>query len=604
MKAVILAAGYGARLRPLTNHEHKTMVHVAGERIIDRIIGSLVFAQVTNVLVVLGHQADQLREYLEKTYSNCIDFNFVLNPRYLATNNIYSLSLALDMVDDDFLLIECDLFFEKEIVRDLVMLQEQDVAVVARYQTGMDGTVVSVGADGMVSGFHPTDAQGANFDFSDKFKTLNIYKFSARFLCEKLRQMIEFHTKIHSENCFYELILGVIIYLRSQSIRAFDVTGRNWMEIDTVNDLEKAQYLFAPHRRYEILTGMHGGYWNHEVVDFCYIRNMHFPSASLLGDLRYNFDKLLFNYGSSQKILNQKLANFLLIPTAHCCLLNGASQGIKLLPALLKSDRIATFTPTFDEYLQVFGRPLRIPANTCQLTELAQFAASQGVGSLLLTNPNNPTGRYFSAAEVIPFLQRAGALGLSVVLDESFIEFAGDGKQSVADWLIAENVQHVLLVKSLSKSLGVPGIRLGYILSANVQWVEQLNAMLPIWNTNSVAQYLLELLPKYRIELSQSYAKTRLDRNNFFNLLCGLRQLEPFESGGNYVLCRLRSCSLSADQLAKILMRDWGILIKDCSSKFPENGDQYIRLAVRSALENENLATTLSRVFEQVKELS
>ncbi len=601
MKAVILAAGSGARLRPLTNHEHKTMVCVAGERIIDRIIDSLIFAQVDRVCVVLGHQADRLREHLEKTYCGRIEFTFVLNPRYLKTNNIYSLSLALECVDEDFLLIECDLFYDVDIVRDLVNLPAQDVAVVARYQTGMDGTVVSVGADALVSDFHPTQVQDAAFDFSDKFKTLNIYKFSARFLREKLRQMISFYTKIHSENCYYEVVLGVMIYLRSQPISAFDVTGRNWMEIDTVNDLEKANYLFAPERRYAILSNMHGGYWNHEVIDFCYIRNMHFPSASLLGDLRYNFDKLAFNYGSCQKVLNQKLANFLLIPAAHCCLLNGASQGIKLLPALLKTERIATFTPTFDEYLHVFAQPLVMTAEVTGLHELAQFAVDQGVQWLLLTNPNNPTGRYYPVAEIISFLQTAGSMGLSVILDESFIEFAGDGCQSVAAWLTAQDVQHVLLVKSLSKSLGVPGIRLGYIQSANSHWMAQLNAMLPIWNANSVAQYLLELLPKYRLELAQSFARTRDERDQFFSQLCRIEQLESFESGGNYVLCRLRTHDLTANQLANILMRDWGVLIKDCSSKFPENGDQYIRLAVRTAQENQNFLEILSRVFAQVQ---
>ena len=597
MKAVILAAGYGARLRPLTDDEHKTMVRVAGERIIDRIAESLILAQVTDVLVVLGHKAEQLQAHLESTYRGRINFTFVLNSRYFATNNIYSLSLALDLINDDFLLLECDLFFDKEIVRDLVRLESPDVAVVARYQTGMDGTVVSVGVDGLVSGFHPAEAQGSAFDFSDKFKTLNIYKFSAAFLRQKLRQMIAFHTQVHSDNCYYELVLGVIVYLRSQPIRAFDVTGRDWMEIDTVNDLERAEYLFAPERRHELLSGMHGGYWNHEVLDFCYIRNMHFPSTSLLGDLRYNLDKLLLNYGSSQKVLNQKLANFLLLPAQNCCLLNGASQGIKLLPTVLETNRLAVLAPTFDEYLHVFGNPLAIPADGKTLADFAGEAARGGIRCLLLTNPNNPTGRHYSESEVKLFLQMAGTLGQSVVLDESFIEFSGDGRESVALWLIEENMQNVLLVKSLSKSLGVPGIRLGYILSANEDWIKRLNAMIPIWNINSVAQYLLELLPKYRNELAASYANTRRDRDDFYAELGKLEYLEPQPSGGNFLFCRLRGDFLSAGDLARILMRDWGILIKDCSDKLPAGTGQYIRLAVRTSLENRNLVRTLSRVF-------
>ena len=194
MKAIILAAGYGARLKPLTDVEHKTMVSVAGERIIDRIIRSLLCAGVVDVIVVLGHFAEEVQQYLTREYAERIRFTFVLNARYRSTNNIHSLSVALEHVDEEVVLIECDLFYELEIVRDLVALKAPNVAVVSRYRTGMDGTVLSVDGNGLVSELHPTYTQGPAFAFSDKYKTLNIYKFSAAFVRDKLRKMVDFHT--------------------------------------------------------------------------------------------------------------------------------------------------------------------------------------------------------------------------------------------------------------------------------------------------------------------------------------------------------------------------------------------------------------------------
>jgi len=200
MKAIVLAAGYGPRLRPLTDSLHKSMVPVSGVRIIDRIVDSLLLAGIREIVVVLGYKAEELRDHLTESHAGKAEFVFIENSRLRSTNNIYSLALALDKVDDDFVLIECDVFFDLETIRDLVNYPWPNVAVVAKYKTSMDGTVVSVDARQIVTGVHPTEAQGPAFDFSDKFKTLNIYKSSATVLREKLRKTVQFYTQAHSDN--------------------------------------------------------------------------------------------------------------------------------------------------------------------------------------------------------------------------------------------------------------------------------------------------------------------------------------------------------------------------------------------------------------------
>jgi histidinol-phosphate/aromatic aminotransferase/cobyric acid decarboxylase-like protein len=209
----------------------------------------------------------------------------------------------------------------------------------------------------------------------------------------------------------------------------------------------------------------------------------------------------------------------------------------------------------------------------------------------LLANPNNPTGRAYSREEVVRFLDAAVSAGLSAVVDESFIDFAGEGCGSVADYLLVNRLPGVVLIKSLSKSLGVPGLRLGYCLSGDTKVIEGINRLLPIWNSNSMAQYFLELLLKYRIEVAASFQRTILDREDLRRDLTQIDGIEARPSGGNFVLCRLTSGTCPAAELAHRLM-DRGIYIKDCTSKFGDGGE-YVRFAVRTPNDNAKLIAAL-----------
>jgi histidinol-phosphate/aromatic aminotransferase/cobyric acid decarboxylase-like protein/GTP:adenosylcobinamide-phosphate guanylyltransferase len=602
MTAVILAAGYGSRLRPLTDQTHKTMVSVAGERIIDRIMAALQLAGVPGAVVVLGYRSGEVREYLESRYASTVRLTFVENADYATTNNIHSLALALESVDDDFLLIECDLFFETELLRDLIEYPWPNVAMAARYRTGMDGTVLSADADGVVEGVFPTYAQGPNFDFSGKFKTLNIYKFSGEFLRDRLRSLVQYYTRSHSTNSYYEVVLGIIIYLRSAEIRLLDVSERRWAEIDDINDLAKAEYMFRPEGRYDSLSAAHGGYWSVDVLDYCYIRNMHFPTPSVLSDMRFNLEKLLFNYGSSQAMLNRELSHYLLAPEECCCVLNGASQGIKLLPEVLETDHIATFTPTFDEYLAVFPRVTTADAERASPLDLIAMASREGAGAVVLANPCNPTGCCYPQAEVIEFVEAAVRANLFAIVDESFIDFAGGQSASISGWMLENRIPKALVIKSLSKCLGAPGLRLGYVLSADSGLIAAMNARVPIWNLNSPAQYFLELLLKYRPEIDASFHKTIADRETFLELLAQVEFLHPYPSGGNFILCRLAEGGPTAEALARRMLAASSIYIKNCTAKFPQGSGEFVRFAVRLPAENLRLVAELKRNYAALQD--
>jgi histidinol-phosphate/aromatic aminotransferase/cobyric acid decarboxylase-like protein len=183
------------------------------------------------------------------------------------------------------------------------------------------------------------------------------------------------------------------------------------------------------------------------------------------------------------------------------------------------------------------------------------------------------------------------------VIDESFIDFAGSQSASVTDWVLANQASHVVVIKSLSKCLGAPGLRLGYCLSADTVFIAGMNERIPIWNTNSVAEYFLELLLKYRTEITASFQKTIRDRDAFSRVLAELDFLQPYPSGGNFILCRLADHGPSAAELARILLESSGIYIKDCTRKFETGHGEFVRLAVRMPDENLRLVSELKHVY-------
>ncbi len=145
IQAIILAAGFGRRMQPLSHACHKALLPVAGSTILGRIVDSLLAIAVTDIIVATGYRADEVRAFCADTYPG-VTFTFVHNERYATTNNIVSLSLALDRArpDADVLTIECDLLFDVHLLGRLAGGERGNVALVDRYRTGMDGTVVEV----------------------------------------------------------------------------------------------------------------------------------------------------------------------------------------------------------------------------------------------------------------------------------------------------------------------------------------------------------------------------------------------------------------------------------------------------------------------------
>lgn len=577
MATVLLAAGLGRRMRPLTEAGHKSLIEISpGSTILGRILHSLRRRGIGEVVIVTGYRADDIRRYVERGFPD-MRFVFVHNARFAETNNIHSMALALQAVDlsEGLLLIESDLVVDDAVFDALDASPHPNVALVDHYQPGMDGTVVRMDAGGRIISVIPPDQQSAGFDFSDTFKTLNIYRFSAAFAAGPFARMVDFYAKTVDDNCYYELVLGILIGLGHAAIGGALVPTDSWCEVDDPVDLVNARFLSSPATRRAALDEAWGGYWGLNVTDFAFLRNMHFPTPQIIAELRLQLPELLHCYGSSQDVLDRKMSWFLGVGARHVVAVNGASQFFPWAAQHFAHRDVWLPDPTFGEWTRAFPDAARYPDSDDG--RLALPAALPEGAVVVVVNPNNPTGSTVSDTEILDRC-RANPQTLFLV-DESFIAFSD--QRSVIGHLERTPLDNVVVLQSLSKTLGVPGLRLGFVYSTNAELAAGFRATLPIWNMNSVAEKFLEVLLKNRPELERSWARTADDRTDLIGRLERADWVRAVRPGGaNFVLVELDMDRPASARLADGLMSEHRIYVKDVSAKFPGRRGVW-RLAVR-----------------------
>lgn len=585
MRAIVLAAGVGGRMRPLTDDVHKSLLRVGNTTILGRIIDGLTAIGVSEIMVVTGYRDGQVRAFLADRYPETA-FRFVHNARYRETNNIVSLAMALEQIalDQDIALIECDVLFDPAVLRRLTNPERGNIALVDRYRPGMDGTVVSV-ENGIVTQVFPPHLQTEEFDYGDKFKTMNIYRFDRDFCRLRLQPLLSCYANVIDSGCYYELVLGMLINMQREVVRAEVVGGSQWAEVDDPNDLTSARFVFEPSARGGILERAQGGLWNFNVLDFAYMRNMHFPTDAMIAAMRRALPSLIRGYGSAQDVLNEKLAYAVRCRPDRAQCLGGASQVFPLLGRLFEDKRVLLPEPTFGEYPRWFPRHETYrDAVGIDREELASRAADAEM--VVVVNPNNPTGSTIPSEWLHGLAARCPRT--TFLVDESFIDFAGMTR--LIDLLERDPLNNVIVIVSLSKSLGIPGLRLGYVYSCHAEMLGRIGESIPIWNLGSMAEFFLELFLKFQPELAASFARTAQDRCDFGQRLAELPCVDRvYPSGGNFLLVRLNT---DAQDLAGRLLERHSIYVKNVSPKFGD-GASYLRLAVRKPAENLRLLAAI-----------
>ena len=309
MQAIILAAGMGKRLGELTRHNTKCMVEINGVKLIDRLLRQLSEVELQRIIIVTGYYGERLQQHVGAIYNN-IPVKYVHNVVYDKTNNIYSLALAINYLqEDDTLLVESDLIFEDGLFKLVVDDPFPNLAIVAKYEPWMDGTMVKLNEERDIINF----VLKKNFEYAEiesYYKTVNIYKFSKEFSVSTYIPFLEAYTKARGNNEYYEQVLRVITLLEYCDLKALPLDNQRWYEIDDVQDLNIAETIFAnSNDRLALYQKRYGGYWRFPgLLDFCYLVNPYFPPVLLKEEMKASFDVLLSEYPSGLEVNNLLMA--------------------------------------------------------------------------------------------------------------------------------------------------------------------------------------------------------------------------------------------------------------------------------------------------------
>lgn len=600
MQALMLAAGMGKRLGMYTRNGTKCMVRVNGKALIEYAIESLVQAKIERMVIVVGYKSDVLKNYISSKFNESnlggMKIEYIENSVYDKTNNIYSFYLARnELLKDDTILLESDVIYKPEMILNLVNAEDKNLAVVSKFESWMDGTCALIDNDCNIVGM--VDKKAFSWNATENYyKTVNIYKFSKEFADRYYIPFLEAYQKAFGKNEYYEQVLKVLTFLGSSTLKAFVVPGDDWYEIDDPADLAIASDRFAKGKE-KLSNFQHrfGGYWRFpKMLDFCYLVNPYFPPRQMVEEMKASFDVLMSQYPSGaaqQSLLASKIWNIL---PEQVAVGNGAAELISSLGKLM-SGKCAIPYPTFNEYPERFAsmETVAVPTKedfTYTADDILEVVKKEKCSCVLLINPDNPSGNFLKQDETEYLLEELRKLDAKLIFDESFIDFAQKEIRytMITSQMLAKH-GNLIAVKSISKSYGIPGFRLGILASNDTEFVGKIKKANAIWNINSFGEYFFQIYEKYSKTYLASCDRIAEERERFILELKKIPCLKVYPSQSNFVMIRLEGCKYSSTELTLKLLEDANIFIKDLSGKkcFEQGG--FIRLAVRSREDDDKL---------------
>ena len=597
-RAVVLAAGRGSRLHSLTGDAPKCLTEVGGQPILVRTLKALASQGITEVVLVIGYMSSMVRDRIGPHFDG-INIVYVEAPDYATTNNIRSLWDARAYLDQDIVLLEADIVFDAAVVGMLLAQSGSSIAV-APYEPSLSGTVVRRNDAGQVMSFVLGAEQGPQFDAKDTFKTVNIYVLREQLLREEVLPRLSSVIAAGGVNEYYETIFRDCVADPNSKvdISAVDVSANRWSEIDDDRDLDAAEFQFLDRdAQFERVQKLHGAYWRYGFVDHEYLYNMHFPPDQMLDVFHSDLREIVTNYPVAQKEIAQLVANWTGANPEHLVVANGCAELIKILGNRFQN-RVTIPTPSFNEYEEVVDADglnrfaLNMNSFELDIERFAESAINWQSDTAIIVTPNNPTALSVPQDQVLRLAELLEAHNCRLIVDESFIEFSRSGIKSSVEPMVSEHT-NLVVIKSMSKVFGVAGIRLGYLLSADLQFINAVRESLPIWNINGVAEEFLRIIGRYRNEFFASCDLTRETCLQFYRDLSALPGIKAIEPDANFVLCKLINPSVNGPELARRMYVEHNILVKDCSAKSMDEADRYLRIASRTPEENQNLVAIL-----------
>ena len=255
----------------------------------------------------------------------------------------------------------------------------------------------------------------------------------------------------------------------------------------------------------------YGGFWIYpDMLDYCYLVNPYFNRSGIIDEMQAHFRTLVSEYPAGMAVNSALASTCWGIKPEYIIPGNGAAELIKALTENLDG-KVGVVRPTFEEY------PNRLSAEQVVTfvpqdesfrygaSDMIEFFGANPVETLLLINPDNPSGNFIPLEGVHQLAQWCEERGMRFVLDESFVDFSvGYAHNSFLDNSLMEKYPHMCVLKSISKSYGVPGLRLGILCSADTDLIARMKKQVSIWNINSFAEFFMQIYPKYRTDYQKA----------------------------------------------------------------------------------------------------
>ncbi len=597
MQGIILAAGMGKRLKELTEHNTKCMIEVNGTTLIERMLRQIDARNFSRIIIVVGYQKDALIDFID-TLNIRTPVTFIENPVYESTNNIYSLSLTKDLFrEEDSILFESDSIFEDAILDELLNDETETLALAGKYESWMDGSRVELNSDHEITRYVPEN----EFKYTEDiyyYKTVNIYKFSRSFINEHYLPYLESYLKEEGNNHSYEQVLKVLTDSSDVRIKAKIVTDKKWYEINDIQDLELASIIFNENEdeKLSMIQSHFGGYWRFpDMLDYCFLVNPYFPPEKLHNELKANFNKIITQYPSGLRINSLLAAKSYQVNEANIVVGNGTSEYIKLYMEQVEG-RTGFISPTFEEYPNRYDQEqsvVFVPDNRDYLydeNDIMNYFDDKDVQTIVIVNPDNPSGNYICKNGLLRLVEWAETKNIRIVIDESFVDFATEENATLITQEIMDLHPSLVILKSISKSYGIPGLRLGVLASGDRELIAFIKKKAAIWNINSLAEFYMQIEGKYKKDYAESLVSIKAERARFYEELCKLDHIHVIPSEANYFMIELLGTKGSRELTRDLLIRH-DIFIKDLFKK--TKGKQYIRIAVRSKTDNDRLLKAL-----------
>ena len=346
----------------------------------------------------------------------------------------------------------------------------------------------------------------------------------------------------------------------------------------------------------------YGGYWRFpEVLDYCYLVNPYFNQSGIIKEMQDFFPVLVSQYPSGMNVNASLAAQCWNVKSDYIVVGNGAAELIKAIIESVEGT-VGIIRPTFEEYPNRLdhGRVVTfIPDNAMfryNENDLINYFTDHKIDTLLLINPDNPSGNFITVDGIHKLARWCKTNDVKFILDESFVDFSiGFEDNTFVNNKVLEMYPTMTVIKSISKSYGVPGLRLGIMCSSDIAMISRIKKEVSIWNINSFAEYFMQIYPKYSKEYKCACEKLIEAREEFENELKKVPYIKVMPSQANYFFLEVLP-PYTPKELCAILLKKYNILCSACLAKKGIAPNKYMRIAVRSHADNRKFIEAINKL--------